>query len=471
MESQRPVASSRMAYAALAALCAMNLLNYVDRFILAAVIGPVQKSLRFEDDKTMAGALATVFFVAYAVFSPIIGVLGDRMKRKYLLAAGVGVWSIATFGSALVQTKLEIFMARGLLGIGEAAYATLAPTLIADLFPREKRNRMLALFYLAVPIGAALGYVLGGWIYEHHAQLHFLPYFEQFLEKLSGRHFEEGRGWRMAFLVVGLPGLLVAVAALAIREPRRGGVEGVEEADLARHEALPLSWRPYASLLRNRSYVFNTLGMAMFTFALGGLQFWTPDFLATESEGTTPISLKDANYLLGLAVLLSGIIGTPLGAWLADRLAVKTPGAYFWLSGLSMLLAVPFIFAALLAALHGWKESVIFGCILLGLTLSFLNYGPSNAIIVNVTAPTIRGAAFAINILLIHLLGDIPSPLLMGGISDLVRRSGQGVDMKLSLFWGLAITLPAMALSGLFFCLGARHLEADQERVIKDLKA
>jgi len=393
------------------------------------------------------------------------------MSRKYLLAIGVGVWSLATFGAGLAVSYAQMLLARSVLGIGEAAYATLAPTLIADLFVREKRNRALAIFYLAIPIGAALGYVLGGWIVAHHQSLHILPRLEDALAWLTGRpRFTavEGRGWRMAFFVVGLPGLIVAFLALFIPEPKRGATEAVSEEDLLRHEALPTSWKVYSTLLSNRSYVFNCLAMAMATFALGGLQFWAPKFLAVGSDA---IQLDDANYGLGVCGFISGLVGTPLGAWLADRLARRNKGAYFWMSGLSMLAGAPFILSALLTALWGAPPLLIFACILVGMTLGFLNYGPSNAIIINVTAPKIRAAAFALNILIIHLLGDIPSPWAMGAVSDLMRKGDSPDAQQLGLFWGMTITIPAMLASGVFFCLGAKHLESDQEAVLNELRS
>jgi MFS family permease len=453
----------------LAALFAMNLLNYIDRYILAAVIKPIQNTPGFTLGDADAGLLATIFFVSYAVFSPVLGWLGDRMSRKYLLALGVGVWSLATFASGLAVSNAQMLLARSVLGIGEAAYATLAPTLIADLFVREKRNRALAIFYLAIPVGAALGYVIGGQIVTHHESLRILPVLEDALASLTGQHFtaEQGRGWRMAFFVVGLPGVLVAVAALFIPEPHRGATEDVAAENILRHEAPP-SWHAYASLLYNPSYVYNCLGMAMLTFALGGLQFWTPKFLSTGDGAMTD---EQANLGLGVVVVLSGLIGTPLGAWLADRLAPRYKGAYFWMSGVTMLAGTPFILAALVAPLFALSPIVVFACILIGLTLSLLNYGPTNAIIINVTVPNIRAAAFALNILIIHLLGDIPSPYVMGAVSDWTRQDTSAAAQQLGLFWGLVITIPAMALSGILFCLGARHLEADQEAVLKALRS
>ena len=412
--------AGKLAYWVLAALFAMNLLNYVDRFILASVITPVQESLGFAGQEAKAGALSTVFFISYALFSPLFGWLGDRVTRKYLLAVGVGIWSVATFGSGLAESYAGIVLARSVLGVGEAAYATLAPTLLADLFPRDKRNRIMAIFYSAIPLGAALGYALGGLIVEHHKSLTLLPLIESALQHVTGQHFEEtSRGWRMAFFVVGLPGLVVALAALFIREPRRGASEGVTDHDLSKYHALPLSAGIYIKLLRNRSYIYNALGMAMFTFALGGLQYWTPKYL---SSGIGAMTLSEADLRLGVVIVLSGLVGTLMGAWLSDRWARSHRGAYFWLSGVSMLGAIPFIALALFGGLYGWHWLVIFGSILVGLTLAFFNFAPSNTIIVNVTAPRIRAAALAVNLFVIHLLGDIPSPYMMGKIADLRAR-------------------------------------------------
>jgi predicted MFS family arabinose efflux permease len=412
----------RRAYWALAILFAMNLLNYIDRYVLGAVLGPVRDSLHI--DQGQAGWLGSAFMISYTVVSPFMGWLGDRVTRKYLLAAGVGLWSLATFGSGMAETFGQMMIARSLMGIGEATYAVIAPTLIGDMFPRGQRSRALAVFYVAIPIGAALGYVIGGYIEAHW-------------------------GWQWAFRVVGLPGLVVALGALALYEPERGASEMGDGRSATAHAAsLPLSWSTYADLGTNRSFVINTLAMAMMTFALGGLVLYTPDFLSS----CRGMPLDKANYWLGPVIAISGLVGTAMGGWLGDRLARRVRGAYFLVAGVSSLSAVPFIAIAIVAK----SPAVILACMGVGLTLIFLNTGPSNAIITNVTPPQVRAAAFAINIFCIHLLGDIPSPPLMGYVGNWTG----------SMVWGMTVAVPTLALSGVLYLWGARYLDADQEAVI-----
>jgi MFS family permease len=427
-------AVARGAYLVLLALFAINLLNFVDRFILSAVLGSVQDPVRgLGLNDVEGGILGSSFYISYAVFSPLIGWLGDRVTRKYLLAVSVAVWSVATFGSGLAQSFGQMVAARGLLGLGEATYAALAPTLIADLFPRAQRGRALTFFYIAVPLGAAIGYPLGGAI-------------------------DRWYGWRAAFTLVGLPGLAVALAALALPEPARGGAEGVAEQERERHQAAPFSWRLYASLARNPSYVYNTVAMAMFAFALGGLQHWGFKYF----KGSAAPDGLQPDAWLGPVLAVSGLVGTWLGGWLGDRVAARHPGGYFWVSGLTMLASVPFIIPALLTD----RLALVIPCLLVGLTLSFMNIGPSNTILANVSDPKIRAAAVAINLFLMHWLGDIPSPALMGLVSDLTGSDPQHMNA-----WGMSITVPALALGGVLFCLGAPHLQKDQDAVLERMRS
>ncbi len=430
----RPV---NTAYAVLAVLTAMNLLNYVDRYILSAVIGPVQADLRFDDER--AGVVMAAFLVSYTLFSPVVGWAGDRVPRKYLVALGVGLWSLATFFSGLAHSYEQLLGARVVLGVGEASYAILAPGIIGDLFVPSRRNRVLTVFYLAIPVGAALGSVLGGQLEAHF-------------------------GWQRAFQAVGLPGLLLALVALVLPEPKRGETELAEEGGGAAGDTAPLRAADYLALVRNRSYVLDTLGMAMMSFALGGLQAWVAKYLSA-GEGAMP--LAEVTSWLGIVLVLSSLVGTSAGGVLADVLARRTGGAYFWVSGLGMFAAVPFTLLALLSRSY----PVIFVAMVAALTFGVFNFGPSNTILVDVTRPRIRAAAIAANLLLIHWLGDIPSIVLVGSVSSWTQQGGIASGPKMGLFWGLTLMMPAMALSGLFFCWGARHFRADRDAVLREVRA
>jgi MFS transporter, Spinster family, sphingosine-1-phosphate transporter len=408
----------------LALLFGMNLLDYIDRNILAAVLPQIQAEMGLSS--TQAGALGPAFLIAYTAFAPLMGWAGDRYNRTRLLVCGVGLWSLATVGSGFADTYGHLVLARSLLGIGEATYGTLAPTILADLYPRERRGQLLSFFYVAVPVGSALGYVLGGLIEPHY-------------------------GWRMAFWVVGGPGLVAALSGLFLREPLRGAMDSAEEVDdrVAMHAPGHVCWRDYGMLKQNRSYIHNTLGMALMTFALGGLAFWMPTYFY-RVKGMT---LQEANLWIGLLTVGAGLLGTITGGWLADRLLRRTPGAYFLVSGCGMLLAMPCALVALLAD----APTIYLPAMFLAECGVFLNTGPCNAILVNVVPPAMRSTAFAINIFLIHVLGDFWSSSAIGALADATGN----------LTAGMLLTVVAIGGAGVLFLRGMRYLEQDQRAALR----
>lgn len=329
-------------------------------------------------------------------------------------------------GSGLASTYGHLVLARSLLGLGEVTYGTLAPTILADLYPRQRRGKILSYFYLAVPVGSALGYILGGWITPHY-------------------------GWRTAFWVVGAPGLLAALAGLLLREPRRGAMDDMAASDtqLLGHGPMRFSWRDYGVLRRNRSYIANALGMAMMTFALGGLALWMPTYL----HRVKGMTLAEANLWIGPLTVVAGLVGTLTGGWLADRLLRRTPAAYFLVAGVGMLWATPFTLVALLAQ----EPTVYLVATFLAECGLFLNTGPCNAILVNVVHPAMRSTAFAINIFLIHMLGDIWSPIAIGALADAAGNN---------LTAGMLLTVVAIGVSGVCFLRGMRYLEHDQQAAL-----
>ncbi len=361
---------------ALGLLLAVNLLNYVDRQVLYAVFPLVKADLRLSD--TELGILGSSFMVFYMVSAPLLGWLGDRMSRIRLASYGLSVWSLATVFAGLASGYRMLLGARTVVGIGEASFGTISPGLLSDYFPREKRGRILSCFYVAIPVGSALGYLFGG---------------------LLGQRF----GWHSAFLMVGLPGLLLALPLWFLREPDRGS--GEESSGIAR------GLEGYLQLFTNRSFVTNTLAMAAMTFALGGLAQWVPTFLYRIHH----LSVAEGNTLFGAITVLSGISGTLTGGWLGDRLQKKSTRGYLLVSGWGFLLGAPVAaFALLTTSVTACLAAIFFAEFLL-----FLNTGPLNTLIVNVTRPSVRARAFAVNIFFIHVLGDAISPTILGLLSDL----------------------------------------------------
>ncbi|HEX7578656.1 MAG TPA: MFS transporter, partial [Thermoanaerobaculia bacterium] len=234
----------------LAVLTAINLFNYLDRWVVASLVESLKKSDLALNDFQL-GLLATGFIVVYTLTAPLFGILGDRGSRPRLLALGVGLWSVATALAGRAQGFVSLFLARSAVGIGEAAYGTISPGLLADYFPKSRRGRVFAVFFVAIPVGSALGYVVGGLV-DHRW------------------------GWRAAFYVAGLPGLLLALTALTLPDPPRGSQD---EEGIVPEGPPPSTRKVYRDLFRNTPYLLTVLGYAAYTFAIGGLAFWAPAFL------------------------------------------------------------------------------------------------------------------------------------------------------------------------------------------------
>jgi MFS transporter, Spinster family, sphingosine-1-phosphate transporter len=358
-------------------LTMMNLMNYLDRFVPSVVKDLFKADLKLTDAQTSLPLTGFVF--VYMLTSPIFGALADRWPRKVLIAAGVGLWSLATGAAALAVGFWTFCLARALVGIGEAAYATLSPALLSDFYPPNRRNRILTIFYIAVPLGAAMGFLLGG---------------------LLGQHF----GWRAAFLICGLPGLALAGMALAIRDPGRGKFDS----DAA--ETPPRWAQAIPALLRNREFALAVAGYAAVTFASGALADWFPVFLQRHRG----ISIELSGRYVGLSAAAGGLGGTLVGGLVGEALKRWTRQPYLALSGWSMALATLFGFLALRLTNPTLAIVMLF---IAQFFLWFYN-GPINAIIANSVPSALRARAFAFSILLIHLFGDAVSPSIVGAASD-----------------------------------------------------
>src|SRR5271166_3676602 len=384
---RQPMTDTANARFALLLLTALNFFNYVDRNVLFAVQPLIQHEFKIDD--AQIGFLTSAFFVCYMVAAPLIAPLADRYPRKWIMAAGAVVWSLATLLSAVTHTYDELLLRHLVVGIGEATFVVISPAFLSDLFPETIRGRVMGFFYLSLPVGSAVGYVMGG---------------------VMGHHF----GWRMPFLVGAIPGLVLALGMFFVREPERGA-----------NDHLPNSVErgTILGLLRNKAYWTVSLGMAMMTFAVGGM------------------------------TVIAGTVATLFGGWLGDRLLRRTPAAYQLVSAVGMLLSIPAVVGAIYLT-----GSAMYAAILIGEFLILLNTAPLNAALVNSVAAPIRATAVAVNLFTIHLLGDAFSPTLIGYISD-----------RTNLQMGMVAMIVAVALSGLILLYGMRfapHLPPEKRQGI-----
>ena len=371
----------------LAVLSFINLFNYLDRYLVSALVERLKHSELALSDAQL-GSLMSGFLAVYTLSAPVFGALGDRRSRPKLIAFGVTCWSIATAMSGLAGSYLALMAARAAVGIGEAAYGTIAPSLLSDYYPVAKRGRIMAIFFCAIPVGSALGYMVGGSVGSHY-------------------------GWRAAFFIAGAPGLALALLCLKLKDPPRGSQDGAPApaAHASGERGIGAATRAtYWQLLKNKPYLFTVLGYAAYTFAMGGLAYWMPAFL----ERVRGISAEKATFQFGEIVVITGFVGTFLGGWLGDYCAKYSRQAYLIVSAIATSIAAPFVWFALTTASQTWYLV----CMVIAQLLLFLSTGPINASIVNLVLPTQRASAVALEVFAIHALGDAFSPFLIGALSD-----------------------------------------------------
>jgi len=408
----RPLSGAR---SALFLLLAINLFNYIDRQILAALEPDIRASFFAAGDvnaMTKTGLLGDAFFVTYMISAPVLGLLADRFSRWIIVGSAVILWSLASGASGLAATFAILFATRICVGIGEGGYGPAAPTILTDLFPIETRGRMMAIFYAAIPVGSALGYVIGG---------------------LVGAHF----GWRWAFYLVTPPGLLLGLLCFWQRDPRVA-------AHHLEQESPRRSIRDYLRLFRTRSYLINCVAQTLMTFVTGGLGFWAAAYLRYRNQ-----SPDVGMTIFGLITVVAGLVSTLLGGVIADKLRSRFAGSYFWVSGIGMLIACPFFIATLYIPFPAAWITMF-----LAIFFLFVNTGPSNTALANVSLPSVRATAFAVNILVIHALGDVQAFWLLGYI-------GGHANMHVAFLFVSGIIF----LSGLAWLVGVKYLPADTAAV------
>jgi MFS family permease len=390
------------ALATLLLLLGLNLFNYIDRYILPGEVSLIQREFHSTDQQM--GALTTALFVVYMLVAPLTGWLGDRFRRKPLIIAGAVLWSVATLGTAWVHGYWTLYIRHALVGVGEATFGIFAPAVLSDFYPERDRNRILSIFYLAIPVGAALGYVAGG---------------------------ELGTlwGWRAPFFLCAIPGLAIAALYGWIgREPERGASDHIKPT---------FNRTTFWGLFRNPAFLTATFGLATLTFAMGGISAWVPTFL----HRSAGLSVGKASLAVGAITVVDGIAGTLAGGWLAERWLRTNDRALYLLSFWSVALTLP---CGLL--LFFGPPAWVIPVLLVTEFFLFLNTGPLNAAIVNSVSAPVRATAISLNLFCIHFFGDTFSPQIIGAISDRTK----------SLRLGLGATLIFLVISAVILRTGAR---------------
>jgi MFS family permease len=451
---------SRYSYYALSVLTFVNFLNYIDRQALPAVAPAMQRELGLSD--TELGAMEAALLLSFTVLAPLFGRLGDRYSRTKLMAAAAVAWSIATgltawvdrspvlppslhlnvplFGVlALSSVALGLCAVRALVGIGESSFSTITPALVADYFPLQRRATALGVFQAAIPMGFALGYVLGA-VLAH--------YF----------------GWRLAFLIVGLPGVIVSIFVWRLREPIRGEHDTKPERSAAHEDEQRQSWwQTTKQVFMTRDWLLSTAGYTALTFVLGAFATWATLMLARDKH----MSETGAAVVLGGVTLFAGAAGTFGGGWIADRVVAKRRNGYFLVCAASSLLAViPAVIALITHRPLFFLPAIFFAVVLL-----FVNNAPFHAILVNSVPPAIRASAVALNIVAIHVCGDVISRFGVGKLSDSLAGGNASLIAGLARMLGIdptqehltaaLLVVPAgLLVSAMFFLWGARKTSA-----------
>lgn len=408
----------RNRYFIVSLLTTINLLNYFDRYVVAAVGTRIQEQLKLDDGRL--SWVLSAFMVGYMITSPLFGWLGDRFQRKGLICGGILLWSAATALSGAAQSFAPLIAARIFVGIGEASYASISPTIIDDIAETNVKNRLLAVFYSATPIGSALGFIVGGQLEAHY-------------------------GYRTAFFLAGVPGVLFALLSLLIHEPKR--TEPREGTSF---------FQAYRTLLRSPRYLFTVAGYIAQTFALGGFTAWVVPFLYRKHC----FELSTASSIFGAVTVITGFVGTALGGFIGDRVKsndqVRTA---LRICAWSSILGTPF---ALAAVMMPTAELVIAALALCEICV-FLSVAPINTATLQSVPPAIRANAMAVSIFAIHALGDLLSPILIGTVSDAFSDSRAYCQGAKGLQIGL-YTLPvSLGLSALLWWMGTHAAKRSGE--------
>ena len=406
----------------LGVMVAINFLNYMDRYVGAAASPLIQKEFHLDD--TQIGLLGSAFLLVYALAAIPFGYWADRGMRRTVIGAGVLVWSVATLFTGFSRNFAHLFTTRAVLGIGEAGYYPAGTSLLSDYFPKEQRGRVMSIWGVGSTIGIAVGFAGGGYIAEKF-------------------------GWRDAFFFAAVPGIICALLAFGMREPKRGSAE---HRGPQLEKTTDASLRNFLNLMRIRTLRATILSQTLLYFVLASNAFWLP-ILLNRRFG---MSVSKAGLLAGVVIVLGGLIGTLGGGWLSDRLGKDEPKAYIQVGIAGFLVGAVFIVIALVAPLNVGPIPIFVPAFLVGVVAIYLYSGPFTAISQAVVSPALRASAVTMLIFISHVFGDSHSTFDIGLLSDHIG----------SLQMALLITSPTLlVIAALVAATGLSSAKPDTEKM------
>ncbi|KAM7539790.1 hypothetical protein Aperf_G00000035000 [Anoplocephala perfoliata] len=442
---QRPAFLSRIRYMlglnnsdriSVILLFCINLLNYMDRFTIAGIPDKIRDY--YHIDSKRFGLLQTSFIISYMSLSPVFGYLGDRWKRKYLMIIGLSIWSFVTFVSSFVPPdKFSLFvLLRCMVGIGEASYSTLAPTILTDLFAGNTRTSVLGFFYFAVPIGSGLGFILGSMI-----------------ANVTGN-------WIWSLRITPILGIFCLLGlAFFHTDPPRGLADGAVNLHAT-------SWlADLKSLSSNRCFLILSIAFTGNCFVLGSLSWFAVDYIQDALNARS--SGSAANYqvalLFGLSACLAGLLGVVVGTTMAQKLRIYSVRVDAYICGGGLLSAAPFVLAGLCVPMYSFYLCMTF--IFIGQFLICLNWTLISDMTMSVVIPTRRASAAAFQMLVNHALGDAISPFIVGMIADAQTLPISLYSRYLGMQRALFINVYICIISGFLFLCASYYLQSAKARV------
>lgn len=397
MPTPRCSAGGPGARLALFVLTAVNVFNYCIRYLPGAMKQPLKQDLGLTDFET--GLPATGMMLSYCAFAPLFAWMSDAelVDRRKLIACGVLCWSLGTSLTGLSRNVWQLVRFRVMVGVGEAAFATIVPPMLADFYPPADRNIAFAVFFMAVPVGGAVGFMAGG--------------------ILSARY-----DWRVAFLFCGIPGAFAAMGVMMLNDPPRGA----NDTEVAGYQRLAAprdgAGREWLEVLRNTHFLAAVSGTVAFTFVAGAIADWFPTFLLRFQD----VAMAESGIAVGCITSLAGILGSILGPRSVECAKGRVKSPFFLVSALYTVPAA----ALLWVSVNSEHQKVTcYAAFFLALTFGWTNMSPISTLAINVMPVHLRARSRALMIFVEHALGDVLSPPIVGCISDATGSLKDGLQM------------------------------------------